>query len=114
MNNYEYLLSDISILKGVGKSLITKFKRKNIHTIFDLILSSPSKYIDRTLETKIKDLHIGKVQTVTILVEKYNFPRIRNLPNKVICGDKDKKIDIVFFNSREGYIKKVLPIDKKI
>ncbi len=30
MNNYEYLLSDISILKGVGKSLVTKFKRKNI------------------------------------------------------------------------------------
>ena len=71
MNNYEYLLSDISILKGVGKSLITKFKRKNIHTIFDLILSIPSKYIDSSIETKIKNLHIGKIQTVTILVEKY-------------------------------------------
>ena len=70
MNNYEYLLSDISILKGVGKSLSNKFKRKNINTIFDLILSTPSKYIDRSIETKIKDLHIGKIQTVTILVEK--------------------------------------------
>ena len=38
MSNYEYLLSDISILKGVGKSLVTKFRRKNINTIFDLIL----------------------------------------------------------------------------
>ena len=28
MNNYEYLLSNISILKGVGKSLVSKFKRK--------------------------------------------------------------------------------------
>ena len=54
MNNYEYLLSDISILKGVGKSLASKFKRKNINTIFDLILSVPSKYIDRSIETKIK------------------------------------------------------------
>ncbi len=112
MNNYEYLLSDISILKGVGKSLVTKFKRKNINTIFDLILSIPSKYIDRSNETKIKELHIGKIQTVTIMVEKYNFPRIRNLPNKVICSDNTGKLDCVFFNSYEGYIKKILPLNK--
>ncbi len=112
MNNYEYLLSDISTLKGVGKSLVTKFKRKNINTIFDLILSIPSKYIDRSNETKIKELHIGKIQTVTIMVEKYNFPRIRNLPNKVICSDNTGKLDCVFFNSYEGYIKKILPLNK--
>ena len=114
MNNYEYLLSDISILKGVGKSLSNKFKRKNINTIFDLILSTPSKYIDRSIETKIKDLHIGKIQTVTILVEKYNFPRLRNLPNKVICSDDTGKLDCIFFNSYEGYIKKILPLGKEI
>ena len=112
MSNYEYLLSDISILKGVGKSLVTKFRRKNINTIFDLILSTPSNYIDRSIETKIKDLHIGKIQTITILVEKYNFPRIRNLPNKVICSDNTGKLDCIFFNSYEGYIKKILPINK--
>ena len=114
MNNYEYLLSDISILKGVGRSLVTKFKRKNIYSIFDLILSAPLKYIDRSQETKIKDLHIGKVQTVTIYVEKYNFPRIRNLPNRVICSDETGKLECVFFNSYEGYIKKILPQNKKI
>ncbi len=114
MNNYEYLLSDISILNGVGKSLISKFKRKNIHTIFDLILSVPLKYIDRTIETKVKDLHIGKVQTVTILVEKYNFPRIKKIPNKVICSDDTGKLECIFFNSYEGYIKKILPINKLI
>ena len=114
MNNYEYLLSDISILKGVGKSLIAKFKRKNIYTIFDLILTTPSKYIDRTLETKIKDLHIGKIQTVNIFVEKYNFPRIRNLPNKVVCSDDTGKLECIFFNSYEGYIKKILPINKLV
>ena len=114
MNDYEYLLSDISILKGVGKSLATKFRRKNINTIFDLILSIPSKYVDRTVETKIKDLHIGKIQTVTIVAEKYNFPRIRNLPNKVICSDGTGKLECVFFNSHEAYIKKILPINKLI
>ena len=114
MNNYEYLLSDISTVKGVGKSLATKFRRKNINTIFDLILSIPSKYIDRSIETKIKELHVGKIQTVTIHVEKYNFPRIRNLPNKVICSDNTGKLDCIFFNSYEGYIKKILPLNKHV
>jgi len=114
MNNYEYLLSDISILKGIGKSLTSKFRRKKINTIFDLILSIPSKYIDRSEETKIKDLHIGKIQTVTILVEKYNFPRIKKLPNKVICSDNTGKLDCIFFNSYEGYIKKILPLNKSV
>ena len=66
MKNYEYLLSNISVLKGVGKSLVSKFKRKNIHTVFDLVLSIPSNYIDRSRETKIKDLHIGKIHTIII------------------------------------------------
>ncbi len=114
MNNYEYILSDISILKGVGNSLASKFKRKNIHTIFDLILSTPSKYIDRSTETKIKDLHIGKIQTVTVLVDKYNFPRFRNLPNKVICSDNSGNLECIFFNSYEGYIKKILPLNKLV
>ena len=114
MRNYEYLLSNISVLKGVGKSLAAKFNKININTIFDLILSIPSKYIDRSIETKIKDLHIGKIQTVNIFVEKYNFPRIRNLPNKVICSDDTGKLDCVFFNSYEGYIKKILPLNNYV
>ena len=112
MNNYEYLLSEISVLKGVGKSLVSRFKRKNIHTIFDLISNNPSKYIDRSVETKIKDLHIGKIQTITVLVEKYNFPRIRKLPNTVRCSDDTGKLECIFFNSYEGYIKKMLPLNK--
>ena len=114
MDNYEYLLSDITILKGVGKSLSSKFRKKNINTIFFLFLSKPSKYIDRSTETKIKDLHIGKIQTVTLFVEKYNFPRIRNLPNKVICSDDTGKLDCIFFNSYEGYIKKILPLNQMV
>ena len=114
MNNYEYLLSDISTVKGVGKSLATKFRKKNINTIFDLVLSTPLKYIDRSVETKVKNLHIGKIQTVTIKVEKYNFPRIRNLPNKVVCSDDSGKLECIFFNSYEGYIRKILPLNSYV
>ena len=65
-------------------------------------------------ETNIKELQIGKIQTIRITVLKYNFPRIRNLPNKVICENNNEKIDCIFFNSYEGYIKKILPLNKNV
>ena len=44
-------------------------------------------------------------------VRKLNFPRIRNLPNKIYCEDETGKIDIVYFNSREGYLRKLFPVN---
>ena len=46
------------------------------------------------------------------MVKKLNFPRIRNLPNKILCEDETGKIDIVYFNSREGYLRKLFPLNK--
>ena len=54
------------------------------------------------------------MQTITIIPQKYLFPRVRNLPNRVLCKDETGEIDCVFFNSYEGYIKKILPIGKEV
>ena len=112
--NYEYLLSDLSALKGVGLKTTNLLKKKKINTIFDLLWKLPKSYTDRSLSLKIKDLKIDEVQTITIIPQKYSFPRVRNLPNRVLCKDETGEIDCVFFNSYEGYIKKILPIGKEI
>ena len=112
--NYKYLLSDLSALKGVGVKTTNLLKRKKINTIFDLLLKLPKSYTDRSLSSKIKDLKIDEVQTITIIPQKYSFPRVRNLPNRVLCKDETGEIDCVFFNSYEGYIKKILPIGKEV
>ena len=114
MNNYEYLLKDINTIKGIGTKTSTLFKRKNINTIFDLIWSLPRTAVDRTNLVKISELMIGKVQTITVDVKKYNFPRIRNLPNRVLCEDETGRIECIFFNSYEGYIKKILPLNTTV
>tara|TARA_Y100001970_G_scaffold53702_1_gene68048 strand:+ start:1311 stop:3350 length:2040 start_codon:yes stop_codon:yes gene_type:complete len=114
MNNFEYLLKDINTIKGIGTKLSKLFKKKNINTAFDLLWSLPQNTIDRTQVVKINELQIGKIQTITVNVIKYNFPRIRNLPNKVFCEDETGKIDCIFFNSYEGYIKKILPLNSRV
>ena len=113
-SNYKYLLSDLTALKGVGVKTTNLLKKKNINNLFDLLWKLPKSYTDRSLSTKIKDLKIGENQTVTVTPNKYLFPRIRNLPNRVLCSDDTGKLDCVFFNSYEGYVKKILPLDKEV
>jgi ATP-dependent DNA helicase RecG len=74
----------------------------------------PKSYTDRTKSTKINDLKIGEIQTLTLIPHKYNFPRVRNLPNRVFCKDETGEMDCVFFNSYEGYIRKILPLNKEV
>ena len=113
-NNYEYLLQDLSKLKGVGKKTAEILKKKKINNLFDLLWRLPKSYTDRTEKNKINEIQIGKIHTLTVLVKKYSFPRVRNLPNKVICEDSTGKIDCVFFNSYEGYIRKILPLNEEV
>ena len=113
-NTYNYLLSDLKKLKGVGVKTVNLLKKKKINNIFDLLWRLPKSYVDRSKSTKIKDLKIGEIQTINLIPYKYNFPRLKNLPNKIICKDETGEMDCVFFNSYEGYIKKILPLNKKV
>jgi len=114
MIDHEYLLSNIQNIKGIGKKTTQLFKRKNINTIFDLLWHLPTSKIENSKVTNVSDIQIGKLQTLKLIPQKYNFPRIRRLPNRVICQCNDIKIDCVFFNSYEGYIKKILPLNTEI
>ena len=114
MSNFEYLLSPIDIIKGVGKKTLRSFNKKKIFTIFDLLWHLPVSKIETAEDTEIEDLQIGKNYNIKVKPIKYNFPRIRNLPNKVICEKNGVNIDCVFFNSYEGYIRKLLPLNEDI
>ena len=113
-NNYDYLLSDLTKLNGVGKKTMEILKKKKVNNIFDLLWRLPKSYTDRTFVTKICDLQIGKVQTIRIVPLKYQFPRVRHLPNRVNCIDQSGKIDCIFFNSYEGYVRKILPLNEEV
>ena len=110
----DFLFNDVNKLKGVGPQLTKYLKRKKIEKIKDIILNLPYSETDRSKLYKLNELEIGKIQTIKVIVKKLNFPRIRNLPNKILCEDEVGKIDIVYFNSREGYLRKLYPLNKWI
>ena len=108
----DFIFSSIDNLKGVGPQLSKYLKKKRIEKIKDVILNLPYSETDRSKIYKLKDLEIGKIQTIKIQVKKLNFPRIKNLPNKISCVDETGKIEIVYFNSREGYLRKLFPLNE--
>ena len=108
----DILFSDVTKLKGVGKKLSLYLKNRKIEKIKDILLNLPYSETDRSKLINLNKLEIGKIQTIKVMVKKLNFPRIRNLPNKIFCEDKSGKIEIVYFNSREGYLRKLFPINK--
>ena len=113
-NIQDFLTKNVSSLEGVGNKTKKLLKKKKIEKIKDLLWNFPQGYTDRSNLVTLDKLEIGKINTIKVKVIKYNFPRVRNLPNKVICEDSKGKIDIVFFNSREGYIRKILPMNSLV
>ena len=113
-NSNTFLFEDIATIKGVGQKLKKYLKKKNIDKVKDLLFDLPYEVTDRSKITSLNSLEIGKIANIKVRVLKYNFPRVRNLPNKVICSDNEKKINIIFFNSNEFYIRKILPIKKTV
>ncbi len=108
----DFIFNDINKLKGVGPQLSKYLKKKKIEKVKDIILNLPYSETDRSKLYKLNELEIGKILTIKAVVKKLNFPRIRNLPNKIICEDDTGKIDIVYFNSREGYLRKLFPLNE--
>ena len=98
INKNSFLFDNISSLKGVGTKTKKYLEKKKIEKIKDLLWDLPYSVIDRSKIVSLKELEIGKIMTIEVNVLKYNFPRIRNLPNKVICQDENQKINISIKN----------------
>ena len=110
----DIIFKEVTFLKGIGKKLSKYLKNRKIEKIKDILLNLPYSETDRSKLVKLDRLEIGKIQTIKVVVKKLNFPRIRNLPNKIICEDETGKIEIVYFNSREGYLRKLFKINETV
>ena len=112
--NINFFFNPINKVKGIGPKIQKILNTKKIETNIDLIFNFPFGLIDRTHCPKLNNLEVGKISTIFVKVKKYNFPRIKRLPNTVKCYDDTGEINIVFFNSRENYIKEILPLNSEI
>lgn len=93
-------LLPIENLPNVGPATKNSLQKLGIETIKDLLYHFPSRYLDTSKVSLIKDLRLNEVATVCGTVKKISrkiFGRRKSLV-EVIIGDKSGYISALFFN----------------
>jgi len=95
---------DVARLDGVGPKRAEALRSVGIETVFDLLTHYPRRYIDRTKEARIRDLHVGEVVSVLARVERISSRplggrgRGRRVMVEAFVSDGSGRMKVTFFN----------------
>ena len=110
------LFASLTSLSGVGPKLEKLYARlldREAPRVVDLLFHLPSGAIDRRARPKLNEVQPGMVITVSVTVEKHKpVPRHRaRAPYRIITSDDTgQTLTLAYFNAREDYLKKLLPV----
>ncbi|MEY4131515.1 MAG: ATP-dependent helicase RecG [Actinomycetota bacterium] len=91
---------NVEELRGVGEKKKAALKKLGVNNIFDVLTYYPRRYIDRTNQASIADLHVGEEATILVEVEKVSSRRTRNgrvMVNATVT-DGSGRLAVTFFN----------------
>ncbi len=107
------LFSNLETIKGIGPKNAKLIERLCGKYLLDLILHRPIAYIDRRNSPKIKDLSNNSIVTLILKVDSHTPSFNKRMPYKITCSDDTGQLNIVYFNLRGPYLKKMFPIGSK-
>jgi ATP-dependent DNA helicase RecG len=98
-------LTEIQYIKGVGPKRAELFHKLGIFTVRDLFYHAPRRYIDRSIFTKIADLHPGQDVTVIGKVsgKSVNYARRGFTIFNLMINDESGFLPVKWFN--QPYLK---------
>jgi len=108
------LFAPLRSLKGVGVKLTPLFSKLCGDKIIDILFHLPIGVIDRTYMPLLKHAQKGKIATLKLNVIEHIKPALKGKPYRVICSDGSDEITLTFFNARNDYLNRTLPIDKTV
>ncbi len=101
------LFKDVQYLKGVGPRIAAYLRKKDIHTVRDLLFMTPRRFEDRRELLTIARLQPGRFQVTSgtvELVEELNFGGRRVF--EVVISDGTGFLSLKWFNFNRGYMRK--------
>ncbi|HKP24032.1 MAG TPA: ATP-dependent DNA helicase RecG [Dongiaceae bacterium] len=104
------LFASVTSLPGIGQRLATLVEKLAGALVVDLVGHLPSGLIDRRNQPHLSTAEGGAIATVVVRVERHMKSHNPRQPYKVRCSDPTGFIDLVFFNAREDYLLKTLPL----
>jgi ATP-dependent DNA helicase RecG len=104
------LFASVTSLPGIGQRLATLVEQLAGALVVDLVGHLPTGLIDRRNQPHLSTAEGGAIATVLVRVERHMKSHNPRQPYKVRCSDPTGFIDLVFFNGREDYLLKTLPL----
>src|SRR5258706_1493019 len=111
------LMAHLKSLKGLGprgEELLTKVLAKPLTPprVIDLLWHLPAGYLDRRPTGSIGDAVPGSIATLLITPVRHNAPpkAPARAPMRVVCEDESGSLDIVFFHTDRGAVRRLLPL----
>jgi ATP-dependent DNA helicase RecG len=90
----------VDILAGVGPKKAEALAEVGITTVLDLVTHYPRRYLDRTAQASIRELHVGEEATIVATVKRVNSRRTRQRRSLVEIDvfDGSSYLRCTFFN----------------
>ena len=107
------LFAQTTSLPGIGPRLGKLFEKLAGPLLVDLLWRLPFAVIDRRHAPEIAQAQAGEIATLTVTVDEHHVPRSPRQPYRVTCSDHTGRITLTFFNGREDYLKKLLPVGEQ-
>ncbi|MGH6893367.1 MAG: ATP-dependent DNA helicase RecG, partial [Dongiaceae bacterium] len=104
------LFAPITSLPGIGQRLAKPVEKLAGPLVADLVGHLPSGLIDRRAQPHLSTAEGGAIATIVVRVDRHLKPHNPRQPYKVRCSDSTGFIDLVFFNARDDYIQRTLPL----
>src|SRR5262245_37452707 len=104
------LFAQVTSLPGIGPRLGKLVEKLAGPLVVDRLWHLPFAVVDRRNAPEIARAKPGEVATLTVTVDEHLVPRNPRMPYRVWCSDESGRICLTFFNAREDYLKKLLPV----
>src|SRR5258708_4608749 len=104
------LFAQVTSLPGIGPRLGKLVERLAEPLVAAVLGPRPLGVTDRRNAPTVAKAEAGTVATLTVTVDEHIVPRNPRQPYRVWCSDETGKLSLTYFNGREDYLKKLLPI----
>ncbi|MFI5002574.1 MAG: ATP-dependent DNA helicase RecG, partial [Reyranellales bacterium] len=104
------LFAQVTSLPGIGPRLGKLVEKLTGPLVVDLLWHLPFALIDRRNAPEVKNAKAGEIATLTVTVEEHLVPHNPRQPYRIWCSDETGRLCLTYFNGREDYLKKLLPV----
>src|SRR5271170_2789075 len=111
------LFASLSVLPGIGPKIEKLFQRLigrdgEPPRIIDLLFHLPTGFVDRRNQPKLSEVKPDTVATVAVTIERHRPPPPHRprAPYNIEASDDTNTLTITYFNARQDYLEKLLPV----